>query len=229
MTSHTRKRQFQPSSQPSITSYFDRTADGQSTATSKSSRSQLSPPLPDHVQSRLINVGMRVRKSVPEGYKTHKTLGFPEPAQTNLPPPSSAPAAYGRSRELMPYCAIHSTGGIDVQSQSGSGLTPPALTYSQGTAGTASSFGSASSSAASSMNSRKRTYDDDAEDDMDAYFDDQEDGAVGVNPGSAQSFNRPMARAKGKTKSTSTTPSNVRGIDFDEEDAAFLQPMDVDA
>ncbi|PSK53862.1 S-phase delaying protein 1 [Elsinoe australis] len=87
--SHTRKKPFAPSSQNhTIKSYFppSSTSSHASASTSLSAppssdpislsdtSARLLPALPTQIQSSLLNVGMRVRKSVPEGYKTHKTL-----------------------------------------------------------------------------------------------------------------------------------------------------------
>ncbi|OIW31108.1 hypothetical protein CONLIGDRAFT_299833 [Coniochaeta ligniaria NRRL 30616] len=92
----------------------------------------LSPPLPGPVQANLISVGMRVRKSVPEGYKTgHKFGTFSLWADTSAPshhspsdtfqlssnptPDGSAPSP---RRELLPFCGINKVGGMAVQPES---------------------------------------------------------------------------------------------------------------
>ncbi|KAF2143398.1 uncharacterized protein K452DRAFT_286223 [Aplosporella prunicola CBS 121167] len=106
---HRTKRPYQPS----ITSYFAR-AD----AAAYDSNSPVAPPhqgltpLPANVQASLLNVGMRVRKSVPEGYRTHKTL----PTSANdaisyngYTGPTNRPA------ELLPFCGIHKVGGHTTQ------------------------------------------------------------------------------------------------------------------
>ena len=80
------------------------------------------PTLPAATQSSLLTVGCRVRKSVPEGYKTHATAsgGFtPRPFMTSRLSPATlaaitAPAKYS---ELTPYAAdsqpsIHDIGGF---------------------------------------------------------------------------------------------------------------------
>ena len=76
----------------------------------------LSPPLPEHVQSNLLTVGMRVRKSVPEGYKTmlgKQSLISPHIfATSSTAIPSSNP---GSCNELSPYCGLHKIGGMAVQ------------------------------------------------------------------------------------------------------------------
>ncbi|KAL3965205.1 hypothetical protein ACCO45_002209 [Purpureocillium lilacinum] len=55
------------------------------------------PLLPSSVQANLLSVGMRVRKSVPEG---------------NSPATRGARAV---SRELLPFCGINKIGGLDTQ------------------------------------------------------------------------------------------------------------------
>ncbi|KAI9849171.1 MAG: hypothetical protein M1837_005401 [Sclerophora amabilis] len=96
--------------QPDITSYFalaDRDAPERSRA-SASTRS-LSPILPSNVQSSLLNVGMRVRKSVPEGYRTkplHDAGAVHHRHHSQMfQSPQRAPA------ELSPYCGIMKVGG----------------------------------------------------------------------------------------------------------------------
>ncbi|KKY18858.1 hypothetical protein UCRPC4_g04755 [Phaeomoniella chlamydospora] len=71
----------------------------------------LSPPLPETVQSSLLTVGMRIRKSVPEGYKTilHKQL-ISQPC--TLSSNSSPSTSY---TELAPFCGLHKVGGLAVQ------------------------------------------------------------------------------------------------------------------
>lgn len=83
-----------------------------------------STPLPEAIQSSLLTVGMRIRKSVPEGYKTHKTL-----YSSSLHPRSgffldSAVPEYetavstnhgGNYAELAPFCGLHKVGGMAVQ------------------------------------------------------------------------------------------------------------------
>ncbi|KAB5560214.1 ribonucleotide reductase inhibitor-domain-containing protein [Coniochaeta sp. 2T2.1] len=95
----------------------------------------LSPPLPGAVQANLLSVGMRVRKSVPEGYKTgDKCSGFslwsdnsvpggqPQPSSagdfslpTFTPQSSSIPSFSPTGRELLPFCGINKVGGLAVQ------------------------------------------------------------------------------------------------------------------
>ncbi|KAF2735630.1 hypothetical protein EJ04DRAFT_190058 [Polyplosphaeria fusca] len=89
-------------------------------------RSVATPSLPNTVQADLLSVGMRVRKSVPEGYKTHKPAALPS-IQTTLskssspdvysvkPPREPVPEALQHQRELLPFCGLHKIGGYAEQ------------------------------------------------------------------------------------------------------------------
>ena len=113
---HLRKRQYQPS----INSYFQRNGSKSAELGSFSNQiSPMSPQIPAETQSSLLTVGMRVRKSVPEGYKTHKTMPIEE-----FPFPSTAPVSATtarptytttNSRELAPFCGLHKIGGLSSQ------------------------------------------------------------------------------------------------------------------
>ena len=147
---HRKKRQFQPS----ITSYFhtaQHCSDNDSSDAdedyqrrgprlrhvpqAKPHHPTLAPQVPEHVQSSLLSVGMRVRKSVPEGYKTPKTLPSLQTSilQTPLRKPHSAfreanPALEAlkipvdtlastlqHQRELLPFCGLNKIGGYAEQ------------------------------------------------------------------------------------------------------------------
>ncbi|KAI9810769.1 MAG: hypothetical protein M1827_006107 [Pycnora praestabilis] len=120
-TSRITKRPFQPS----ITSFFARTdREDAYPSRSESLSAQLSPPLPAIVQSSLLNVGMRVRKSVPEGYKTgsYCSLGAPSNPKSRIREEHGTggnPDYCGSGRgfaELTPYCGILKIGGLSSQS-----------------------------------------------------------------------------------------------------------------
>ena len=223
MAAHTRKKQFQSSSQSSIRSYFERVSSDQENVFSKSqpARSPLSPPVPDHVQLNLINVGMRVRKSVPEGYKTHKTMPEEIYRPQRPPPPSSAPASFVRQKELQPFCGLHTVGGLATQSHS-QDILPPPLTYSQETApSTTSSFASMTATAGPSLSTKKRSYDDEIEEELDAFFDEEVPQAVEPTP-------RSIAKPRGRVKTSPTGTLGFVKSDFDDYDVGFLQPMETD-
>lgn len=133
---HRSKRKFQPS----ITSYFalrdsfdeDQDLRGLDPTTRPRQHQQhhhhretLAPTLPGQVQADLLNVGMRVRKSVPEGYKTHKhkmselpsiQTAMSKPVSLEVQPPvDSLPVDIVRERELLPFCGLHKVAGYAEQ------------------------------------------------------------------------------------------------------------------
>ncbi|KAK2075299.1 hypothetical protein P8C59_009437 [Phyllachora maydis] len=72
------------------------------------------PAPPPSVQADLLSVGMRVRKSVPEGYKTGSAYGG-FALWSDAAPPAPAPAPASTPRELLPFCGLLRTGGLAVQ------------------------------------------------------------------------------------------------------------------
>ncbi|PMD30462.1 hypothetical protein L207DRAFT_520276 [Hyaloscypha variabilis F] len=135
---HQAKRPY-AGSQPSISSYF-----APSTSSSPSQHQTLTaspttyssiPTLPANIQSNLLQVGMRVRKSVPEGYKTGSVYsGFSLFSDSSSP--ISASSSYGLqggsvsggqekpkpktrpragARELTPFCGLLKVGGMAQQ------------------------------------------------------------------------------------------------------------------
>jgi hypothetical protein len=124
---HQAKRPYN-GSQPSITSYF--TTQNPEIITASPIISSNVPSLPPHVQSNLLQVGMRIRKSVPEGYKTGSRFsGFslfsdstPVPAipsnqstaqEKEKARPTTRPRA--GARELTPFCGLLKVGGMAQQ------------------------------------------------------------------------------------------------------------------
>ncbi|KAF3765151.1 hypothetical protein M406DRAFT_106951 [Cryphonectria parasitica EP155] len=153
------------------------------------------PVLPTDTQSNLLNVGMRIRKSVPEGYKTggpysalalFDDLDRRQPALTVVPTPigtthiPSSSSYTTAQRELLPFCGINKVGGLASQPSS-------SLSYHHSEAGPVSShalhhhhdalpglddvpsLSSSQTSVASSTTSlapnKKRVYDDGEESD----------------------------------------------------------------
>lgn len=119
------KRQFAGAAsdpaQRQITSFFTAAAGtGASDAAPSPTASTLRPILPAETQSNLLNVGMRVRKSVPEGYKTGNipSKAFDVVSFNVQPPSDSAPVSrvpslyYSSQRELLPFCGINKIGGL---------------------------------------------------------------------------------------------------------------------
>ena len=130
------KRQFAGAasdpSQRHITSFFGKDVNGHPATNPSAAPSTATPYLsrpspsavPSHVQANLLSVGMRVRKSVPEGYKTGSLYsGFSLWADPNGPDRSEAcgsSAAHesgppSSRRELLPFCGIHKVGGLAAQ------------------------------------------------------------------------------------------------------------------
>ncbi|KAK0111177.1 hypothetical protein ONS95_001553 [Cadophora gregata] len=136
---HQAKRPYagtRASSQSAITSYFTTSPTHGTGTGTNSTRDSLyalppqqhhstpsTPSLPHSVQSNLLNVGMRVRKSVPEGYKTGSYSAFTlftdsksnaTSAMSDNTTPSSERKTRPRSgnRELTPFCGILKVGGM---------------------------------------------------------------------------------------------------------------------
>jgi hypothetical protein len=126
------KRQFAGAasdpSQRSITSFFSRTASSTTSADAApkpASQTALNgPSIPAQIQTDLLNVGMRVRKAIPEGYKTGSAYSaFTLWAEDNASnasdsrPASTTPSAAFTSttRELEPFCGLNRVGGLAVQ------------------------------------------------------------------------------------------------------------------
>ncbi|KAL8939151.1 MAG: hypothetical protein Q9211_002869 [Gyalolechia sp. 1 TL-2023] len=107
MTARPTKRRHQTD----IAAYFNSTL-ATTAPYAENPSSTLSPAIPASIQSSLLNVGMRVRKSVPEGYKTKRCEFMPEHSKgSGLRPGRSAGYA-----ELVPFCGMVKTGGYAVQS-----------------------------------------------------------------------------------------------------------------
>ncbi|KAJ9638295.1 hypothetical protein H2199_006982 [Coniosporium tulheliwenetii] len=166
---HRAKRQFQPS----ITTFFGRADRGDYGFDSSLSFGEpqfLTPHLPAAVQASLLNVGMRVRKSVPEGYKTHKTL--PPSNSINAAPPYTfahqTQAAPSKPVELLPYCGLLKTGGLTPPPR----LLPSPISDFPNDAATAAIptqaapvFNMTHPQQTTPLNTRKRSYSDAAVDD----------------------------------------------------------------
>ncbi|KAF4983158.1 hypothetical protein FZEAL_1381 [Fusarium zealandicum] len=209
------KRQFAGASadpsQRQITSFFNARSctDPVDATTNRAPQ----PALPSAVQSNLLSVGMRVRKSVPEGYKTVGPSAFKiwtdnAPVATSIT--DSAPAK-GLSRELLPFCGINKVGGLDSQPEfEGDDDVPdlnslPELTMSQ----------ESTESAASAWSSRKRIFDDDDEPAVDSWV------LSSANEGDARVFAIPVSQAqKGARFEDPGQENRATGTDF--EEAEFL-------
>ncbi|KAM3459183.1 hypothetical protein BB8028_0007g02120 [Beauveria bassiana] len=148
-------------SQRQITSFFG--AQSGAPVVTEAARQQQQPALPANVQSNLLSVGMRVRKSVPEGYKTEGPSAFKlwtDNTTPNAPKIRSSNTTRVASRELLPFCGINKVGGFESQPAFAHDDVPdedalPELTMSQETVDDGSE---------TATPSRKRIYDDDEED-----------------------------------------------------------------
>ena len=106
-TQHRSKRPFQPN----ITSYFSRdpfAPECDIDAFPASEHFSSSPQLPASFQASLLNVGMRVRKSVSEGYRG-RTKAVKQLDGTQ------AQSVLSGSSGLVPYCGILKIGGHSIQ------------------------------------------------------------------------------------------------------------------
>ncbi|KAF2104329.1 hypothetical protein NA57DRAFT_51162 [Rhizodiscina lignyota] len=142
MAQHRNKRLFQPS----ITSFFAHAERNGGDLIDSSQSEQKMPVLPPNVQANLLNVGMRIRKSVPAGYKNKAADDIEEERRTLY----NAPVATSyRPAELQPFCGIHKIGGLAAQSETYQDMnmsTDPALPVDAQALLPPSSFNSAFSS-----------------------------------------------------------------------------------
>jgi len=121
---------------------------------------------------------------------------------------------YFYKTELQPMCGLLKIGGLNVPELSNSNSSSFSSTYSV-------------------QNDRKRGRDDEEEDDedvvedeLDAYFLDQEDNQndrIIARPGIRATHRRNMF------KSDDDINNHHHGIDFKDDDVEFLQPMEVDS
>ncbi|PHH76561.1 hypothetical protein CDD80_1422 [Ophiocordyceps camponoti-rufipedis] len=106
-------------SQRQITSYFTAHDAPSVSGSAPASASAAAVRLPASVQADLLSVGMRVRKSVPEGYKTSAAkaaAGFKLWSEEVEEGSGVAAVPVGRStRELLPFCGINRVGGLGFQ------------------------------------------------------------------------------------------------------------------
>ncbi|EED22192.1 conserved hypothetical protein [Talaromyces stipitatus ATCC 10500] len=114
-----KKRRFQPP----ITSYFAASTTPENNDFSHQNYSAPTntptPALPANILSSLLGVGARVRKSVPEGYKTEqkKLTAYTIPVTTKSDVAASSRPIMTTTvySELQPFCGIHKVGNYAVQ------------------------------------------------------------------------------------------------------------------
>ena len=182
-----------------------------------------------------------MRKSVPEGYKTHKTMpieAFPFPATAPAIVEPTIRPSYNtaESRELAPFCGLHNVGGLSAQgSLPPPSSAPPAFQDGNGDAGSMPGLSMSQSSSTSMLPlssstpkaTYKRSYDDDTEGGVDAYFDEveAEEQKVSVETRRiARLKNSPRKQVAGRV----AVFNPAVGGEGDFEDAAFLAPMETD-
>ncbi|KAL8930116.1 MAG: hypothetical protein Q9172_000201 [Xanthocarpia lactea] len=218
------KRRFQTE----ITSYFNIHEPNTPTHPEKAPTS--SPGIPSAIQSLLLNVGMRVRKAVPEGYKT-KSFNDDMPYITRD----------GRARasncsgyaELVPYCGMVKIGGYD-----GRPLTPD-IDVSPGMLFGDEAFESLPSSQESVLETEniavhqglrsmaaKRSFIDDEEDGEEFVVERaSQDASPGTVDMSGSIALRPIAQARNRRPAATKFKSAYDG-DFGE--APFLRDLNED-
>ncbi|RTE82180.1 hypothetical protein BHE90_003283 [Fusarium euwallaceae] len=207
------KRQFAGNpdlSQRQITSFFNPRSPNEPQSAPEPTRQ---PALPSTVQANLLSVGMRVRKSVPEGYKTTGTSAF-KLWTDNSPVPTSTPrraATRATSRELLPFCGINKVGGLDTQPEfEQEDDVPdadaiPELSMSQ----------ESTESVDSNETYRKRFFEDDDEPSVNSH------AQIMAGEGDARVYAIPVSQAqKAARLGTGGQGRTATGSDF--EDAEFL-------
>lgn len=220
--------------QRQITSFFN-TRSATDNAPSVARETVKQPVLPTQVQSNLLSVGMRIRKSVPEGYKTSGHSAFKLWTDTATPAAaktrSSTTSATG-GRELLPFCGINRVGGMGSQpafvdmddDEDVPGLdSVPELTLSQE---------SNDSVCFDSQNepTRKRIFDDDDQvDPVQAWVQNNDwDQDEGISPrsltpaGNSRIMAVPRTRVKGSTLKEVAIGQENMVVDNDFEEAGFL-------
>lgn len=193
-------------SQRQITTFF--TSTRPTAAASAPQKHSQYPVLPSAIQSDLLSVGMRVRKSVPEGYKTgspHSAFRLWDERGGSMRPRRGGAGA----GELVPFCGVHRIGGYAVQPAKDDDIEDededemPGLTSSQETV-----------ESVDFENSRKRSYEEEEE---------EQEGLeiLGARVVAGNGGNRIIAIPKGRRKGVAGGgQENVTVNDF--EEAAFL-------
>lgn len=237
---HTSKKPFQPDYK--ITDYFSRgdPSLASSNGASDSLRRHQHSLAPSD-QASLLSVGMRIRKAVPEGYKTHKTrlmnneeneppvnlVGDSLAYETSPQAPAFRPQNNGsRGRELLPFCGIHKIGGLGFQESSNAGVDAFNVSGDSNFSSQESQISNMSTgSVRHVLQPGKRRFEDNEDAD-----DEEEDGILDFDFSlriSAPVESRKMAKARSRVSVRQEQSTFVfnRGVDaFPEAD--FLRPLD---
>jgi Ribonucleotide reductase inhibitor len=176
-SSSSKKRRFQPP----ITNYFAASTPETEENSTLSHHSYAAPTntptptLPSNILSSLLGVGARVRKSVPEGYKTEQK----KLTAYTIPAPSFSPKRDAESTTtvyagLEPFCGMHKVGNYAVQTfprpdeQYRNVNADDMETFSIPSSSQGSNTSSSSDFLYANPSSNKRAYGSDVEDDYDS-------------------------------------------------------------
>lgn len=110
-----RKARLPVHNQPSISDYFSPSTPTPITYSLPSQHIVAHPAAAscEVTQASLLSVGMRVRKAVPEGYKTMSKTALLDMTSSSFP--ADMASGYARTRELAPYCGINKIGGYEAE------------------------------------------------------------------------------------------------------------------
>jgi hypothetical protein len=151
-------------SQSQITSFFGPGQPSISVTSHSPSDTAPSPVLPASVQANLLSVGMRVRKSVPEGYKTGGYNAFKLWSDSDNAAASSkpkyTPAPIVTQKELLPFCGINRVGGLSSQPSFAEDDDLPSMDAMPGLTSSQESMASTASAQSDNTSTRKRIFDE---------------------------------------------------------------------
>lgn len=202
-------------SQRQITSFFG----AQSDTDAVTNAALPQPSLPSNIQSNLLSVGMRVRKSVPEGYKTVGTSAFKLWTDNTKPSEvksNNSPRVV--SRELLPFCGINKVGGFESQPE-----FPPSVFDDVPSEDAVPELTMSQESVESNGPSRKRVYDDDDDEASLQAFSSgwSNDAGSGKNLGNSRVLAVPQSRVRNASFVKKVDQENMAN-DGDFDEAEFL-------
>ena len=202
-------------SQRQITSFFG----AQSDMDVVTNEALPQPSLPSNIQSNLLSVGMRVRKSVPEGYKTVGTSAFKLWTDNTKPSEvksNNSPRVV--SRELLPFCGINKVGGFESQPE-----FPPSVFDDVPSEDAVPELTMSQKSVESNGPSRKRVYDDDDDEASLQAFSSgwSNDAGSGKSLGNSRVLAVPQSRVRNASFVKKVDQENMAN-DGDFDEAEFL-------